>query len=143
MSGKNYQRFLNEDTYKGDIKDPLSLNYYSYCHGNPIMYADPSGNDVILLNDRNAAAYFGHNAVLVGTNKTGWKFFAKDGSDITNRNFDYGTFEQFFKDEKVSERFDYGYHVKTSLKQDKIMKEYGEKNYNKPYAIISKLDKFT
>jgi len=45
MSKKNYRRFINEDTYKGDIKDPLSLNYYAYCAGNPIMYADPSGHE--------------------------------------------------------------------------------------------------
>ncbi|WP_427340068.1 RHS repeat-associated core domain-containing protein, partial [Caloranaerobacter sp. DY30410] len=29
-------RFITEDTYKGDIKNPLSLNLYTYCKGNPI-----------------------------------------------------------------------------------------------------------
>ena len=37
-------RFINEDTYKGDVKDPLSLNLYTYCKGNPISYTDPSGH---------------------------------------------------------------------------------------------------
>ncbi|WP_313758004.1 RHS repeat-associated core domain-containing protein [Tissierella sp.] len=37
-------RFISEDTYKGDILDPLTLNYYIYCNGNPIKYIDPSGN---------------------------------------------------------------------------------------------------
>jgi RHS repeat-associated protein len=37
-------RFLQEDTYTGDAKDPLSLNLYTYCHNEPIMYWDPSGH---------------------------------------------------------------------------------------------------
>jgi len=41
----NTRSFISEDTYRGKIKKPLSLNYYSYCHGNPIMYADPTGHN--------------------------------------------------------------------------------------------------
>ena len=37
-------RFLTEDTVTGDRNDPLSLNLYTYCHNEPIMYDDPSGN---------------------------------------------------------------------------------------------------
>ena len=37
-------RFMSEDTYKGAINDPLSLNLYTYCHNEPVMYSDPSGN---------------------------------------------------------------------------------------------------
>ncbi len=37
-------RFLSEDTYTGQATDPLSLNLYTYCKGNPIRYFDPSGN---------------------------------------------------------------------------------------------------
>ncbi|NLK69685.1 MAG: RHS repeat-associated core domain-containing protein, partial [Clostridiaceae bacterium] len=36
-------RFLQEDTYRGDINDPLSLNLYAYCANNPIVYYDPTG----------------------------------------------------------------------------------------------------
>lgn len=36
-------RFLSEDTYTGDPSDPLSLNLYTYCHNEPIMYDDPTG----------------------------------------------------------------------------------------------------
>ena len=45
-------RFLNEDIVENTIRkmpneqivtDPLSLNKYTYCHNNPIMYHDPSG----------------------------------------------------------------------------------------------------
>ncbi|TYQ15346.1 UNVERIFIED_CONTAM: RHS repeat-associated protein [Acetivibrio alkalicellulosi] len=37
-------RFLQEDTYRGDINDPLSLNLYVYCANNPITYYDPTGH---------------------------------------------------------------------------------------------------
>ena len=37
-------RFMQEDTYDGDLNDPLSLNLYTYCDNEPIMYSDPSGN---------------------------------------------------------------------------------------------------
>lgn len=40
-------RFLSEDSYTGDILDPLSLNLYTYAHNNPIRYIDPSGHDPI------------------------------------------------------------------------------------------------
>ena len=37
-------RFLTEDTYTGNPSDPLSLNLYTYCHNEPIMYTDPTGH---------------------------------------------------------------------------------------------------
>ena len=36
-------RFLARDTYKGENNDPLSLNLYTYCKNNPIIYVDYSG----------------------------------------------------------------------------------------------------
>ncbi|HEX9060909.1 MAG TPA: RHS repeat-associated core domain-containing protein, partial [Clostridia bacterium] len=44
-------RFLQEDTYLGDPNDPLSLNLYTYCHNEPLMYDDPTGH--IEINGRN------------------------------------------------------------------------------------------
>jgi len=37
-------RFMQEDTYTGDPSDPLSLNLYTYCNNEPLMYWDPSGH---------------------------------------------------------------------------------------------------
>jgi len=42
-------RFLNEDTYKGNVGDPLSLNLYAYCHYNPLRYFDPLGHAVVYV----------------------------------------------------------------------------------------------
>jgi len=42
-------RFTQQDGWGyGDIQDPLSLNLYTYCHNNPIMWIDPSGHIAIV-----------------------------------------------------------------------------------------------
>ena len=38
--------FFTEDTYLGNIREPLTLNRYVYCVGNPVNYVDPSGKSV-------------------------------------------------------------------------------------------------
>jgi RHS repeat-associated protein len=40
----NRGRFWTQDTFEGDIEDPLSLHKYLYGNGNPIGNVDPSGN---------------------------------------------------------------------------------------------------
>lgn len=40
-------RFITRDSYTGKINDPLSLNLYTYCHNNPIVYYDPSGHSIL------------------------------------------------------------------------------------------------
>jgi len=37
-------RFISEDTYEGQIDNPLTLNLYTYVHNNPLIYADPTGH---------------------------------------------------------------------------------------------------
>jgi len=37
-------RFIQEDSYLGERNDPLSLNLYTYCHNEPMMYSDPTGH---------------------------------------------------------------------------------------------------
>ncbi|MFD3262341.1 RHS repeat-associated core domain-containing protein, partial [Paenibacillus lentus] len=37
-------RFLTEDTYRGWLEDPQSLNLYVYVGNNPLIYTDPSGH---------------------------------------------------------------------------------------------------
>ncbi|KZE54406.1 hypothetical protein AV540_26370 [Brevibacillus parabrevis] len=39
-------RFVSEDTYKGQVDNPLSLNRYTYTHNNPLRFVDPSGHVV-------------------------------------------------------------------------------------------------
>lgn len=37
-------RFITEDTYEGELTNPLSLNLYTYVYNNPLIYVDPTGN---------------------------------------------------------------------------------------------------
>ncbi|KZE40469.1 hypothetical protein AV540_25735, partial [Brevibacillus parabrevis] len=37
-------RFISEDTYKGQVDNPLSLNRYTYTHNNPLRFVDPTGH---------------------------------------------------------------------------------------------------
>jgi len=37
-------RFISEDTYKGQVDNPLSLNRYTYVKNNPLRYIDPTGH---------------------------------------------------------------------------------------------------
>lgn len=37
-------RFINEDTYQGDLVEPSPLNLYTYVGNNPMIYVDPSGH---------------------------------------------------------------------------------------------------
>ncbi len=37
-------RFISEDSYWGEDTNPLSLNLYTYCYNDPIMYIDPTGH---------------------------------------------------------------------------------------------------
>ncbi|WP_328204553.1 RHS repeat-associated core domain-containing protein [Brevibacillus nitrificans] len=37
-------RFISEDTYKGQVDNPLTLNRYTYVHNNPLRFVDPTGH---------------------------------------------------------------------------------------------------
>ena len=37
-------RFISEDTYEGQVDNPLTLNLYTYVYNNPLKYTDPSGH---------------------------------------------------------------------------------------------------
>lgn len=40
-------RFVSRDSYAGNLRNPSSLNRYSYAHNNPVNLIDPSGHDPI------------------------------------------------------------------------------------------------
>ncbi|MGM0714322.1 MAG: RHS repeat-associated core domain-containing protein, partial [Bacillota bacterium] len=40
-------RFVSEDTVKGQVDNPLSLNRYTYVHNNPLRFFDPTGNHAV------------------------------------------------------------------------------------------------
>ncbi len=40
---------MSEDTYTGKATDPLSLNLYTYCEGDPVNSTDPTGHFVNVI----------------------------------------------------------------------------------------------
>jgi RHS repeat-associated protein len=42
--GPSMGMFISEDTYEGELNNPLSLNLYTYVENNPLRYVDPSGH---------------------------------------------------------------------------------------------------
>ncbi|WP_176835548.1 MULTISPECIES: RHS repeat protein [unclassified Paenibacillus] len=61
-------RFINEDTYEGDISNPLSLNLYTYVSNNPLRYTDPTGHEAF---DYNQATYLA-NTAATGSGNYQW-----------------------------------------------------------------------
>ncbi|MED4753608.1 hypothetical protein P9361_19895 [Brevibacillus choshinensis] len=54
--GKNFEgRLISEDTYKGQVDNPLSMNRYTYVHNNPLRFVDPTGH----VAADGAGGYFG------------------------------------------------------------------------------------
>ncbi|MGF9917695.1 RHS repeat-associated core domain-containing protein, partial [Paenibacillus ehimensis] len=47
-------RFMSQDTYEGDITNPLSLNLYTYVHNNPLTNVDPTGHYCVSADGKNA-----------------------------------------------------------------------------------------
>jgi hypothetical protein len=48
---------MQEDTYRGEQTDPLSLNLYTYCHNNPIKYWDPTGHMAITVTSNGSGGW--------------------------------------------------------------------------------------
>ena len=63
-------RFINEDTYRGQIEDPSTQNLYTYCLNNPIIYIDPSGHRV--EGDGGGKSKCGSGKDNKGTGKEKW-----------------------------------------------------------------------
>ncbi len=78
MYDPNIARFLSEDTYTGDINDPLSLNLYTYCHNNPITYYDPTGHFIDIIAD---IGFIVWDVVDIVKDPTDWKNWAALGAD--------------------------------------------------------------
>ncbi|MCR5836214.1 MAG: glucosaminidase domain-containing protein, partial [Lachnospiraceae bacterium] len=43
------QRFMSQDSYRGEQEDYATWNLYAYCGENPINYVDPSGHNAVVI----------------------------------------------------------------------------------------------
>ena len=132
-------RFLQRDP----IGYLVDINLYRYCYNNPVIFTDPSGLDVIILNDREGARRVGHNGFAIGNDGTGWDYYSKNGRSEGNAREHYSTKEELLnsKDETKEnrtkrDRYDRHVQIKTSPDQDQKMKDYADKHYNERYDLV-------
>ena len=80
MYDPTYGRFLSTDPLWGKY---LPLQSYQYAGNSPVGALDRGGDSIVVLFDRNGADElgfpFGHVAVLIGGDDTGWKLYSKNG----------------------------------------------------------------
>lgn len=69
-------RWLTPDDIKRSDQSP-----YIGMGNNPILYGDPDGRDIIILNSSMAVGGLGHAAVLIGNDVDGWRYISKNGTD--------------------------------------------------------------
>ncbi|KWX81114.1 hypothetical protein AMQ83_35080 [Paenibacillus riograndensis] len=93
-------RFISEDTYEGQLIDPLSLNLYAYVKNNPLRYTDPSGNKPWEPYDVNELRLLLNDAIAKNLNK-GSKLYQAYHDKIWER---YG-FASFLKTNRYNYLF--------------------------------------
>ncbi len=84
MYDPDMARFLQEDTYRGDPNDPLSLNLYAYCMNNPIIYDDPTGHSW-----KDVGQFLYNSATTVADAASGYAYSAANMVMDTERTFLY------------------------------------------------------
>nr|WP_275100555.1 RHS repeat-associated core domain-containing protein [Paenibacillus alvei] len=76
-------RFINEDMYEGEIKNPLSLNLYTYVYNNPLIHLDPTGNFVYPISPSlTCAVDMGNCKSNLDAQVKAGKAIAKNGADF-------------------------------------------------------------
>jgi RHS repeat-associated protein len=173
-NGKEYQDELGLNMYDYGARnydpdlgrwmnmDPLaekfsSWSQYNYCVDNPVLFVDTDGKDIIVLsygkNENSGSSTRhpnGHQAILVGDDKKGWKYYSLDGDVVNgekNNNYtiaefktlkefstsEHNTFKSDYDDGKgtenseksgngeIKQRYAEGYMIQTTAEQDKDM----------------------
>ncbi len=117
-------RFLQEDTYGGDLNDPLSLNRYTYVQNNPIIYYDPTGHFFDVIFDIGSIVYDGYQIYKDPYEWTNWASLGLDvvgaaipfctglGEGFRLLNYGYDSFNYVYDALNYGyDSFNYGYHA--------------------------------
>jgi RHS repeat-associated protein len=171
FTGKRYEpemgiysfafRDYNPQNMRWMTEDPIKdgINWYEYCGSDPVNWVDPLGLDAIVLNDSDAVKLpggpYGHNAVLIGDDDSGFVYYSKDGTKAAEKEINpydpddertrtergnfrkkYESLEEFEKDPKVSGRYDRSVRIKTMKEQDQAMIKKAEEIWDKEYDLL-------
>ncbi|MCF7906178.1 RHS repeat-associated core domain-containing protein [Candidatus Gracilibacteria bacterium] len=83
-------RFIARDPWEGDIKDPQSLNKYSYVQNNPLKYRDPNGDEkltVVIEMPGNGLLEVGHTGIAIDNEYYDYGPQTENGKSITGNFF--------------------------------------------------------
>jgi RHS repeat-associated protein len=136
-------RWLSVDPKRSDPSP------YRAMRNNPIVYGDPDGKDVIILNDRNGASGFGHGAILVSKGDV-WYLYSKNGTEMHgNYGESYnpddgvmvGSLDDFFngefnKDSKGNTLYDRALLIHTDAETDAAIMEAASREVRSYYKLI-------
>ncbi|GIO39643.1 hypothetical protein J41TS12_45040 [Paenibacillus antibioticophila] len=118
-------RFVSEDTYQGDITNPLTLNLYTYVYNNPLKYIDPKGNDAVIITAAWGAFGGGHTSLLLQDEAGDWYYTFYGDTKIVSEKVDRQVMESLDnlndwlqKDESSTQYYDKKYTSSTYIKGD-------------------------
>ncbi len=139
-----YGRFLSVDPLWGKY---LPLQSYQYAANNPVMMLDRGGDSIIVLQDWEGAGGFGHTAVLIGGDDTGWHLFSKNGgsSYVAGESVNpddwvyFKTLDEFKNkstDNQLLGRYDNAFLIPTTKAEDTRAKAAASEAANSNYGIF-------
>jgi len=149
MYDPTISRFVVMDRFAEKYKN---LNPYNYADNNPICKYDFKGDSIIVLSSKQGAQGAGHAAVLIGSAKSGWTLYSKNGtygssgvSGASNKhpqngisvgslkNFD----AKFNKDESGNKIYQEGVLMSSNAKTDDAMKKAASAEISKDYNLFT------
>ncbi len=136
-------RYYHPSVGRFNARDPLGqsmgANLYTYVKNNPLRFVDPTGLDVIVLNDSDAAdplgplGPFGHNGIAIGNDDAGWDYYSQDGpSGGGGHHTHYNTAAELIADQRA--RYENAYRIYSSQDQDQKMRDAANRELHHPYC---------
>jgi RHS repeat-associated protein len=118
-------------------KDPLGMvdgpNLYVFVRNNPLNFIDWLGFDAVVLNDSDGAWGFGHNAIAIGNDSTGWDYYSQDGPRAGGgHHIHYNSYEELMIAQ--SNRYDRSHRLTSTPEQDQRMRDSADANLHNPYS---------